>query len=243
MPEGAVKLRLADLLGEEGKPNAEFYRDEPEKRKHHEANRVHRSKLLNVKGGDYKRSLSGNPEMDLKYHELAREFISNGFKQTKAYAAVFGTTITNSRQRAGKIFNSMWMRSLIHEMVRGVDGEVAPPEKDYLIAILMKQIESNVLDYIDTDGEFLNVTELKALPLFCQQLIKKLDVTTWHMPMMEENEDGDMEEVGQIRHQRVQIELVDKQKAIEHLAKVMRWISSDSEIVFEPYPHRYIYLS
>jgi len=231
MPKKKVKkVRLSDLMGEEGKPNADFYQDQPEKQKLHKRHRVPRGRLVNVKGGDYKRSLSGNPARDIKYHELAREFISNGFSQTKAYAAVYGKTISQSRYQASKIFNSAWMRALIHDMVRGKDGELADVEKEYLIEKLMKQIESNVLDYIDNDGAFLNVQELKALPLFCQQIIKKLEVHTWHEPMMERVElDGPLEEVGQIRHQKVHIELYDKQKALEMLAKAMQWISGDKE--------------
>jgi len=231
MPKAATKIHLADLLnGKAGKANADLYKDgDPVKRKHHLKHRVSRARLVNVAGGDYKRSLSGNPEKDIKYHELAREFINNGFNQTKAYASVFGKTISQSRHTASNLFNSVWMRALIHDMVRGTDGEIADVEKEFLIGKLMKQIESNVLDYIDDDGQFLNVKEIKSLPTFVQELIKKLDVHTWHIPVMEDGDDGLPVEVAQIRHQKVHIELYDKQKAMELLAKAMRWIAGDNE--------------
>jgi len=223
------KISLADLLSKEGEANADFYKDEPEKRKNHKRNRVPRSRLMTTKGSEYKRRLSGDAAMDIKYHEVAREFISNGFNQTKAFASVFGKTLKKSSSRASIVFNSAWMRSLILEMVQGTDGELEEMPKEYLLEKLVKQIESNVLDYIDNDGSFLNVKELKALPLFAQQIIKKLQVHTWHVPVMERNEGGEMEEVAQIRHQRVQLELYDKQKALELLAKAQRWIASVDE--------------
>jgi hypothetical protein len=223
------KIKLADLLGEEGKPNADFYKGDKEKRKRHVQNRVPRGRLVTVRGGEYKRSLSGDAAKDIKLHELAREFISNGFNQAKAYAAVYGITIRKASHPASRIFNSIWMKAIIHDMVRGVDGEMAEPEKEYLLEKLMKQIESNVLDYIDDEGAFLNVQELKALPKFCQQIIKKLEVSTWHVPVMEVLHEGDDPvEVAQIRHQKVHLELYDKHKALELLAKAMRWISGDT---------------
>lgn len=228
MPKKNVKkVKLADLLGKEGKPNADLYKDDPKKRKNHVRNRTPRGRLIAVQG-EYKRRLSGNAANDVKYYELAREFINNGFRQTKAYSAVFGTSISASRTNASKVFNSTWMRSLINEMLMGTDGEAAEPEKEYLLEKLMKQIESNVLDYLDDDGSFLNVKEIKALPKFAQQLIKKLDVHTWHEPLMEVLEEGGQPvEVGQIRHQKVHLELYDKQKALELLAKAMQWIGDN----------------
>ena len=228
MPRRDVKkISLADLIGE-GRANADLHKDDPEKRKNHTRYRVNRDHLITPKGGEYKRRLSGDAGQDIRLHEVAREFINNGFKQTKAYASVMGKTITQSRGPASKLFNSAWMRSMIHEMLRGTDGELAELPKEYLLEKLQKQIEANVLDYIDNDGSFLNVKELKALPMFVQQVIKKLQVHTWHEPLMETDEAGDRVEVGQIRHQRVQLELYDKQKALELLAKAQKWIAGDS---------------
>jgi len=226
MPRRNVKkLNLADLLGEEGRANADLYKDDDEKRKNHVAYRVDRNKLISVKS-EYTRRLSGDPARDIQYHELAREFINNGFKQTKAYAAVFGMTLKKASVPASRVFNSTWMRALIHDMLMGQDGE-PNVEKSYLIEKLMKQIESNVLDYIDDDGAFLNVTELKALPKFCQQIIKKVEVHTWHTPNMinvGSEDEPNFEQHGEIRNQRVKLELWDKQKAMELLAKAMQWI-------------------
>ena len=224
------KISLNELMnGKPNEANADLYKDEPVKRKHHLNNRVPRGRLVSVKGGEYKRRLSGDAAMDIKYHELAREFISNGFKQSKAFAAVFGRGLQEVNKEAHKAFNSAWMRSLILEMLRGTDGEVEDLPKEYLLEKLTKQIESNILDYVDNDGAFLNVTELKALPLFTQQIIKKLQVHTWHEPMMERDEEGDMVQVGEVRHQRVQLELYDKQKALELLARAQEWIAGKAD--------------
>ena len=126
MAKAAKKINLSDLLdGKKGKANTDLYKEEPEKRKHHLRHRAVRQQLVTPKGGEYKRRLSGDAATDIRYYELAREFINNGFKQTKAYAAVFGLSISNSRRPASKVFNSAWMRGLLVEMMQGVDGGAA----------------------------------------------------------------------------------------------------------------------
>jgi hypothetical protein len=228
MPRPAKnKVNLADLLeGRPAKGNADLYKEgDPEKRKNHAKHRAPRHQL--VAGDRYKQKLASSAAEDVRLHELAREFINNGVRQTKAYAAVYGKTISQSRAPASKIFNSTWMRALILDLLQGTDGNLSELPKEYAIQRFIHQIESNVLDYVDDDGQCLSVHELRKLPAYVQQHIKKLDVHTWDEPLEKPNGD-----IVMIRHQKVHLELIDKQKALEHLAKVMRWIEPKGDTNF-----------
>ena len=220
------KPKLEDLLRlKKGKSNTELHRDDPERRKKHIKYRTARDALVTPAAARYRRPLATDAKKDMEYHELAREFISNGMRQTPAYAAVYGVDLKQARVMASKIFNSTWMRSLIRDMLMGEDGEPAEISKEYALKIWMRQIESNVLDYVDDEGQWLNVKELKSLPDFAQQHIKKLNVHTWEEPVDDGNGGERM-----VRHQRVQIELIDKQRALEQMAKAMRWIETKGDV-------------
>jgi hypothetical protein len=222
-----TKVSLSDLMGGEGKSNADFYHGDPKRRAKHKIHRAPRDHMINSKGGAYTHQISGDVVQDMRYHELAREFINNGFRQGKAYAAVYGTSLKSASDRASTIFNSLWMRKLIWEVLCGVDGEpLNDLDKGYAIEKLLQQIETNILDYIADDGRWLNVRELKGLPVFAQQQIKKLNITNKITPLFVTDGDGNRVQEGEQHEQHVQIELWDKQKAIELLAKAMKWIST-----------------
>jgi hypothetical protein len=234
------KVSLTDLLGREGKSNAELHKDNEAKRAKHLIHRTPRHRLINCKGMDYTRPLAGDAAWDERYNELAREFVNNGFCQTRAYAAVFGKSIKNSRGNSSRIFNSSWMRSKIREITLGVDGEgVDDLPKEYLIERLMQMIDANILDYMDDDGKGLNIVELKALPSWTQLIIKRLNVVTTTVPVAVKDEAGNviMDADGQPAHvevtnQSISIELYDKLKAMEIMAKAMKWITSDTTNTF-----------
>jgi hypothetical protein len=229
------KVSLKALLGDkEGKANADLYKDEPEKRQTHLKHRAPRHRMITPLGGQYTQSLSGDIEKDLKYYELAREFINNGLRQTKAYAAVFGCTLQAARGKAQTVFQSTWMRALCLRMLQGEDGDLAEVPKTYAIQRWIEQIETNVLDYIANDGTWLNVEELRSLPLFAQQQIRKLSLRNTITPMEQVLPDGEVRRF-EVRDQHVMIELYDKQKALEHLAKAMGWIAAqqgDTNLMF-----------
>ena len=234
------KVSLSDLLGKEKKANADFYKDEPEKRKHHLKYRTPRNRMINSKGGEYTRPLSGDPAKDAKYHELAREFVNNGLRGTRAYAAVFGVPIQTANKNARKIFNSTWMRAKIRDMMVGSDGDYDDLPKEYLIERYMQMVDNNILDYIAGDGTWLNVRELKALPEWVQQQIKKLYIRNETLPVAVKDEqghhvlngDGDPAYI-EVRRQQVTIELYDRQEAMKELAKVMQWVTSNLDINIE----------
>ena len=91
------KVSLSDLLGKEGKSNADLHQHDEKRRKYHKMYRAPRNRLLHLKGEAYQRGPAADPERDIKYNELVREFVSNGMNKTRAYASVYGVSIKSSR--------------------------------------------------------------------------------------------------------------------------------------------------
>jgi hypothetical protein len=157
-----------------------------------------------------------NPARNIKYHEIAKEYVNNGFRQTAAYAAITGNKVTKCGTQATRLFRKPFMTDLIRAYIQG-DHEV-PRTKDWAIKKWTQMVESNVLNYIDDTGEFLSIKELRELPDYAQQAIKKIKVTT----------EVDKDSGNSI--QRVEIELVDKQKALSDLARAEKWIETHMNV-------------
>jgi hypothetical protein len=232
------KLSLSELMAG-GESNAkDLQHKEPEKQKYRERYRTPRHRLIPLKGGQYNRPLANDPARDMKYNELAREFVMNGLDGAKAYAAVFGVPVEQAYTSATNIFNSSWMRAKINEYLLGQDGEFTEElDREYIVRQLLYMIDNNILDYIADDGTYLSVKELKRLPEWAQKQIRKLSVHTTTTPVAIKDDQGQVirDEEGEIqyaevREQHVHIELYDKQKAIDHLAKVMRWIQNTVDV-------------
>lgn len=233
MPKKKVtKVKLADLLGKEGKANADLHKDNPEKRKNHLRYRTPRNRLITPKGSERDRPLSGDPASDLKRLEVAREFISNGFDQTKAYAAVYGCSLKSAKPRASKLFNSATFIAKVAQMMQGTDGNLAKLPKEYLLQKLVNVIELNILDYIGDDGRWLTVEELRQLPLELQQELEDFRMTNTIRHVALKDVDGNVirQENGEphtveVKEQQVFLKLPSKQAARDLLAKVMNWIT------------------
>lgn len=229
-----AKVSLSDLLtgGESNAKDLQY--SDAKKQASRERHRTPRHRLITPKGGDYNRPLATHAATDIRYNELAREFVLNGLDQARAYSAVYGVTLDQAYTPASKIFGSSWMRTKINEYLLGQDGEFAEElDREYVVRQLMYMIENNILDYIADDGTYLSVTELKALPEWAQKQIKKLSITTTTEPVALKDDQGELvrdendePRYVEVKHQNIHIELYDKQKAIEHLAKIMKWISS-----------------
>ena len=225
------KVKLSDLLGQEGESNAELHKDNPEKRKNHLRYRTPRNRLITTRGAEYNRPLSGDPAMDLKRQEVMREFISNGFHQTKAYAAVYGCSLKAAKKSANQLFNSSTFRAQLRLMMLGADGNLAELPKEYLLQKLINVIELNILDYIGDDGRWLTVEELRALPIELQQELEdfKMVNTVRYVALKDVDgnvvmTDGEPHTV-EVREQQVYLKLPSKQAARDLLAKVMSWIT------------------
>jgi len=240
-PINVEKLSLKELLNKsksrEETEVVELYVDDPDKNKRYKRYRTPRDQMINSRGMEYTRPLATDPEVDAKYQELAREFVNNGFDQAKAYATVYGRPLKQSWTPAEKIFNSTGMKSKIREILLGTGEDYDDLPKSYLIERLMQMIDSNILDYIADDGTVLSIRELRALPPWTQTLIKTLEswVSTRLIAVKDENgmvvkDDDGRPHYVEVKDQRVKIELYDKLKAMDTLAKAMKWITSNTEI-------------
>jgi len=230
------KVNLRELLGER-QSNAELYRDDPEKRKHHERHRTPRHRLITPKGSDYI-PLAVNVERDIKLNELAREFISNGMDKVKAVAAVFGISIGAARnQKYMQIFDSTSFRKKIVDMMYGHDDKLIEPAKDFAIQRYMSMLNLNILDFFDDDGNWLSISEMRHLPPEMQILISAVSVKTISrkVPLTDNKGevirgvDGQPVTVEHVEQYVTNLNLPDKQKTMEKFSQLMGWIITHHE--------------
>lgn len=236
MPKKKSTVKLSDLLNK-GESNADLHKDDPERRKWHKRYRTPRDRLMHVKGSEHTRPLASDPALDAKYNQMVREFVSNGFNATKAYAAVHGCKLSTARSSASILFRTSFMRAKVQEYLNGVDGEFAEPPKEYVLQKLIYLIEANVLDYYTDDGHGLSVKELKRLPQEAMWVIKSINSTRETVAVAVEDQDGNvvLDDNGVphyvlVEKERVRLELFDKLKAIESLGKIQKWIGGDTNI-------------
>jgi hypothetical protein len=171
-----------------------------------------------------------NPVRNLKFHEIARAFVG-GANQTESYLLGYpNSKRTTARSAAQKLFRKTFMVELVRAYYLGVDDDV-PLTKEGATKIWRKMVETNVLDYMDDEGNTLTVKELRKLDIYVQRSIKKITiknvkelVTIGGKPLL----DDDGERIILV-HQHVKIELVDKQRALLDLARAEKWIETHSE--------------
>jgi len=170
-----------------------------------------------------------NPARNIRYHEIAKQFVNNGCRQTLAYATVVGRPVGKCGTMATRLFRKPFMVDLIRAYIVG-DHEV-PRTKDWAIKKWTQMVETNVLNYINDDGDYLSIAELRELPDYAQQAIKKITVTTNREPILVKGQmvivDGKPMMEGT---QKIDIELVDKQKALADLARAEKWIETHMNV-------------
>ena len=188
-----------------------------------------KKRTLNMDGPASQMVVSDNAARNIKYHEIAKEFVNNGCRQTLAYATVVGKTVPSCSNQASRLFRKPFMVDLIRAYIAG-DHEV-PRTKDWAIKKWTEMVQTNVLNYVNDDGEYLSIAELRELPASAQEAIKKLTVTTKEVPMKVK---GEVVEVGGVplmtMVQKVEIELIDKQKALADLARAEKWIETHMNV-------------
>lgn len=175
-----------------------------------------KKRSLNLDGPATQMVVDPLPSRNIKYHEIAKEFVNNGCRQTLAYATVTGNPVLTCSTQATWLFRKPFMIDLIRAYIVG-DHEV-PRTKDWAIKKWTQMVECNVLNYFADDGECLSIKDLRELPDYAQQAIKKIKVTTETDP-----------DTG-LSTQRVELELVDKQKALVDLARAEKWIETHMNI-------------
>jgi len=189
-----------------------------------------RKRSLNMDGDAADMVVDKNATLNFKYHELAKEFVNNGCRPNQAYAVIYGVSASKCYLQAKKIFNKPFMIDLIRAYFVGDHEE--PPTKEWAVTEWRKQVECNVLDYIDNDGAFLSVAELRELPRYAQRAIKSINIHTSEV-VVKLGKKTVLDEDGKPMLRRVQnvsIKLIDKQKALADLAKAEKWIDMHMNI-------------
>jgi hypothetical protein len=185
---------------------------------------------LNLDGPASEIVVDDNVGRNFKYHEIAKEFINNGCRQTLAYCTVTGTNIKTSGKNATRLFRKPFMTQLIRAYMLG--DHDAPRTKDWAIKKWTEMVETNVLNFVNDDGEFLSVSELKELPDYVQEQIKKIKVKNVREPLMKHGEKvlDENDKPIYVHTQYVEIELYDKMKALADLARAEKWIENHMNV-------------
>jgi len=192
-----MKKRLSDLLSDE-KPPVEMPVNEDEGAKI----RIYKTNHANDRA-----------------HLVAKAYVKSGCRsQQDAYQSVYGCKPKTALNQSVHLFRKPEMRAAVDGYLRAKDSDEFNLDKNWALNVWKTQIELNILDYLDGDGDWLSVKELKALPVEAQQGIKAINVNNREVL----NKEGEV--IGRV--QNVHIELVDKQKALEHMARAQKWIAN-----------------
>ncbi len=185
---------------------------------------------LNMDGEAAEMVVDKNAAVNFQYHEFAKEFVNNGCRKNQAYAVVYNVNPRKCYQQATNLVNKPFIVDLIRAYMVGDHDE--PPTKEWAVTEWRKQVECNVLDYIDNDGAFLSVAELRKLPRYAQRAIKSININTSEV-IVKMGKKTILDDDGRPMLRRVQhvsIKLIDKQKALADLAKAEKWIDTHMNI-------------
>lgn len=186
-------------------------------------------RALNLDGPASQLVVDKNPARNIKYHEIAKEFVNNGCRQTLAYATVTGNNPRTCGTQATRLFRKPFMTELIRGYITG-DHE-APRTKEWALKKWQEMVEANVLNYLTDEGDWLTVAELRELPKAEQQAIKKIKVRTIEEPVMLNGEMiMDNGKPIMTTTQKVEIELYDRQKALSDMARAEKWIETHMNV-------------
>jgi hypothetical protein len=156
---------------------------------------------------------------------VAQETLRNGMDLKKAIGTVTevkdfkdGRMVSNFLRDHGDIYAD--------EMSKAVD--LVGIDKEKTLAFLYAVMHMSVLDFMDDEGVYLPVKELKKLPRVMQCMIQDIEVATLESEVIDPATKKPMlDKKGNVilkKLQKVNISLVRKMEAIDALAKIMRWV-------------------
>lgn len=148
-----------------------------------------------------------------------RELVNNNFDHVAAYKKVFGCTDRSAQNRAKSYFRTPEAMARVKELVYGTNAVAL--EKQFAIDVWHEWVNISPLDYFDDDGTPMTVAKLKKLPYWLQRAIKDVKVTRKQRTLTS----GDV-----IVTETVEIKTVDKEQALQLLAKAHSWITEKHEV-------------
>lgn len=167
--------------------------------------------------------------LDIRARLVAQEYARNGLDFRKAWETVTGKPSPPRRSMASLLGDS------INTFVAEIEAVLrrADIDRDQALSIMWAVVNASLLDYMDDDGSTLSVERLRKLPRVMQSIITKIKVKTIESPVADSSGQPLMDDNGKphiTRSQYVELELMDKQDALDAIAKIMHWNAPDTEV-------------
>ena len=179
---------------------------------------------------------------EIKWDNAARLLVEYNFNETKAYKESHKSTQAQAENNASEFFKQP---DVIRLVKRAAFGDVDPEEmekqgRDWAINIWQEWVNITPLDFFDDDGKVLPIKTIKRLPILYRRALKDIKVSRRTTPVSFQGEPV-MDENGaqlEVVQEDVTIVLVNKEKAMEDIAKCMKWIQNhttnlDMKVSFE----------
>lgn len=149
---------------------------------------------------------------------IANEFLRNGLKIKEAYESVTKLKYTPAK------FNAL-IQGHDQMFLREIDSALANAEveKNKVLGILWVQATSVVFDFMDDDGNFLSIAELKKLPREVQALVEEVEMRNTFEPVKGDDGKTLKDEEGRPYMRpvsRVKLKLTSKQAALNAIAQI-----------------------
>lgn len=155
---------------------------------------------------------------------IAQEYVRNGMNLRQAIHTVSGhAPKTNSNSIMTLLGDTT--DTFVSEL-SNVVGK-SDIDRERALNLLWAMVNTSYLDFVDDHGEYLPISEMRKLPRVMQLMITKLDISTKHVPVRDENGKVMRDDNGSpylAIEQRVRIALPEKMLALTQLAQIMRWI-------------------
>lgn len=176
------------------------------------------------------------PKTDvMTVHEMradvaAHHLIDMNFRERDAYEATFGCTKKQARSECARYFRKPYVIKAVKRVLFGdlAADEVEGAGKEWAIERWQEQLNISPLDYFDDEGKVLPVKELKKLPAWFRRNLTGITSTRTEVPVTHNGEEV-MDDEGKplvIVTDNVSITMVSKEKALENIAKCLKWIQS-----------------
>lgn len=179
---------------------------------------IRKSKATRKKMLEYKHDTQGRL--------MAQEYVRNGMNYARAVASV---GIKNPQsQNSINYLNPAVQESFFDELANLV--RTSDVDRDRALQILWTMVNTSLLDFVDNNGDFLPVAELKKLPRLLQLCLTKIKVERREEPIFEgtgKKRHMLLDENGRPYLRRIEyvhIEIPERMAAINQLAQLMKWV-------------------
>lgn len=162
---------------------------------------------------------------DARIRLIAQEYVRNGMNFADAYR-----TITNVKSK------STMFKTLRHHTDAFMDEvrrmmEESSIDKVQALNLLWSMVNTSILDFMDENGNVLQMKELKKLPRVMQLMLHRVKIESTQKPARDEHGKVMLNDMGDpylVTHAKVEIEIPEKMAALQQLAQLMKWTTPQS---------------